>query len=107
MLFAVLTGCSTLPEQEATWLQGAYYDWELFNHRVSYIHFAVDEALETSVIGGTSTTFPSFFPPDLPDGCDPNACDELPFGDVADLRAGWGRITTDEVGLGKIGRAHV
>ncbi|RME28973.1 MAG: hypothetical protein D6798_01170 [Deltaproteobacteria bacterium] len=79
----------------ATWLQGAGYSWELFNHRVSHVEWGVGEAgAETAIIGGTSTTGVS---PDLPDDCDPDTCDELPFRDDAAVTVRWVRATSSTV----------
>ncbi len=94
-----LAGCTSFPEQEATWMQGAYFNWDLFNHRVSYIHLGVgDDEVEASIVGGTSTTNT---PADLDEGCD-SGCSEFPFVDDADVRVGWSRVTTSDVALGTV-----
>ena len=93
-----LAGCTSLEEQDALWMRGAYFDWDLFNHRVSVLRFgfAGDEA-EFAVVGGTSTTAT---PADLDDACDPMTCQEFPFADTSRVRLGWGRIVTDDAALG-------
>ncbi|MBX2803536.1 MAG: hypothetical protein KTR31_37995 [Myxococcales bacterium] len=107
----LLSACSgepevpELPEQEATWMQGAYFNWDLFNHRLSYLHFDMNDAggLDAAVVGGTSTTGQNA---DLDDGCERGSCLEFPASDQADIRVGWGRLTTSAVGLGT-GRAQL
>lgn len=65
------------------WLEGASYRWDLFNHRVSHLHFGVEEgAAQVAVVGGTSTTN---LPTELDDGCDQDTCSEFPFFDEADV----------------------
>ncbi len=79
----------------AAWIQGASYGWELFNHRVSHIEWGLGDAgAEVAFIGGTSTTGVS---PDLPKGCDPDTCDELPFLDDADVTLRWVQATSSAV----------
>ncbi|MEN0062844.1 MAG: hypothetical protein AAGA48_11890 [Myxococcota bacterium] len=93
-----LVACVSLPEQQAEYLRGAYFNWNGFNHRVSAVQFAANEGqAEMVVIGGTSTTLT---PADLDDGCDPGICLEFPFIDNSVARLGWGRLTSDTVALG-------
>lgn len=90
--------CTSLPEQEATTMTGAYFAWVDFNHRVSTLRFGVDDTdAELAVIGGTSTTNT---PPDLDATCNPDECDEIPALDRSLVRLGWSRLTTDTVALG-------
>ncbi|MEO0606389.1 MAG: hypothetical protein AAF211_33485 [Myxococcota bacterium] len=94
----MLAGCTSLETQEALFVQGAYFDWVGFNHRVSALRFGfADDEAELAIIGGTSTTGT---PADLDDGCDPATCDEFPFDDDAEVRLGWAQLTTDTVALG-------
>lgn len=98
MVWLWLLGCTSLEEQDALWMTGAYYDWEDFNHRVSALRFGfAGQDAQLSVIGGTSTTDT---PADLDETCDAETCSEFPFVDVSDVRLGWGRIVTDQVALG-------
>lgn len=100
MLVWMWVACSSQPVggQEALWMQSAYFDWDLFNHRVSALRFgfAGDDA-ELAVVGGTSTTNT---PADLEDVCDPSTCFELPFEDRAFTEFGWGRLVADEAAIG-------
>jgi len=85
------TGCFG-EDVEISWLRGFGFGWTGFNHRVSYLHFAVeDDGLDMAIIGGASSTN---YVPDLPEGCDPDACDELPFDDTSSVTIAWGRTTT-------------
>ena len=105
-LLALLAGCTDEPEtQEATWLQGAYYRWVIFNHRLSYAHVSLNDNSEAElmVVGGTSTSQRSA---ELPDTCDQSTCNEIPARDFTDLRVGWGRLITDTEALGT-GRAEL
>jgi hypothetical protein len=71
-------------------MTGFSYRWEFFNHRLSFLDVGVDEsAPRAAVVGGTST---SGLDPDLPAGCDPAGCDELPFIDLVDVQLGWGHV---------------
>ena len=72
---AALAGCS--PESSVEWLEGAGYRWDLFNHRLSYLHVAVDErGPEIAVVGGTSTTG---LQTELAPECESATCSELPL----------------------------
>ncbi|MEN0063190.1 MAG: hypothetical protein AAGA48_13630 [Myxococcota bacterium] len=96
----IFAGCAPADEplQEASWLQSAYFDWDLFNHRVSALRFGfAGEDVELAVVGGTSTTNT---PADLDDTCDPSTCQEFPFEDVSFAQIGWGRVVSDEVVMG-------
>lgn len=85
---------STTPEpMSATWLETFDYDWVLFNHRVSYLHTLATVPPTAAVVGGTSTTLQRT---ELDAACDPDSCQEYPFHDDADVRIGWGQVTTTE-----------
>ena len=87
-----------LETQEALWLQGAYFNWRFFNHRVSALRFGFsDDDVEVGVIGGTSTTNT---PADLEPTCSSATCFELPFEDDSTVRVGWGHLRTDTVAVG-------
>lgn len=78
LLSLLLTGCSG-ESTSAVWLQGAGFEWKLFNHRVSHLQWGVDGGAPTSaIVGGTSTTGVSA---ELDETCDPDTCEELPFRD--------------------------
>lgn len=89
-----LWGCAE--PTTATWLLGTSAAWTGFNHRVSHWEAGVDaDGAYAAFVGGTSTT--GAFEP-VPDGCDPDACGELPFVDGADLSVTRARI--EDRGLG-------
>lgn len=97
LLLALLPGCNK-PIQ-ATWPIGWSFGWASFNHRVSYIGYALSEtAASTSIVGGTSTT--NIDPP-LPDGCDANTCQELPFTDKANVEVDWARVVSRKAAFGR------
>jgi len=76
---SLVAGCTE--PSEAIWLEGAGFAWVAFNHRLSYVEIGVDDdVVRAGVIGGTSTTNEE---PELPDGCDPDTCAELPLWDDA------------------------
>ena len=55
VLLVLCSACA--PAQDATWLQGAWFNWEAFNHRLSYLDYSVaDDRVITGVVGGTSTS---------------------------------------------------
>jgi hypothetical protein len=90
LLALLAVGCA--PEAEITWLERFGFAWTGFNHRVSYLHFGVDDAgVDAAVIGGASSTY---YSPELPEGCDEETCSELPFSDSSEVTIGWGRSTT-------------
>ncbi len=88
LMIAASSGCAG-PDIEVGWMEGFSYSWELFNHRLSFVHADVaPTGASVAVIGGTSTTG---YAPDLADGCDAGTCDEFPFYDDAAIKVGWGR----------------
>lgn len=90
----LLPGCAGETTQ-AWWLQGAGFGWELFNHRVSHLEWAVDESGPTAaIIGGTSTTGVAA---SLPESCDPDTCEELPFSDTSLVDLRWVHATSERV----------
>ena len=87
------------PTSTGTWMRGVSYEWEYFNHRVSHLTLVAESSgASLGVIGGTSTT--NVYP-GLPDGCDPDLCDEFPFPDTAAITLDWARVTTDEAVFGE------
>lgn len=87
------------PTSTGTWMRGLSYEWEYFNHRVSHLTLVAEgSGASLGVIGGTSTT--NVYP-DLPDGCDPDLCDEFPFPDTADVTLDWAQVTTSEAVFGE------
>jgi hypothetical protein len=92
MLMPLLASGCFQADAEITWLERFGFTWTGFNHRVSYLHWDLPEdGLDMAIIGGASST--NYVPP-LPDGCDPEACDELPFDDTTSVSFGWGTTTT-------------
>ncbi len=92
LLLLSLLACGCQPTTEISWLSGFGFEWTGFNHRVSYLHWdVVDSGLDMAVIGGASSTA---YVPELPDGCEPELCDELPFEDSTTIDFAWGRTTT-------------
>ncbi len=92
LLPLLASGCL---DEETTlyWLEGFGFGWTGFNHRVSYMHFDVDEGgLDFAVIGGASSTS---YVPDLPTGCDEETCSELPFEDSTTVDLAWGTTTSN------------
>ncbi len=88
-LFAA--GCGG-EDVEISWMSEFGFGWTGFNHRVSFLHFEVaDDGLDMAIIGGASSTA---YVPELPAGCDDEACSELPFEDTSSVTIGWGRTTT-------------
>lgn len=86
LALTLLTGCSK-EQTDAYWIQGAGYGWDLFNHRVSHLHWDVDaDGRRAAIIGGTSTTG---VPADLPDECESSSCQELPFLDDSEVQLRW------------------
>lgn len=82
----------------AVWLEEASYEWEYFNHRVSHLTFLAQEGgVSVAVVGGTSTTGVN---PELPEGCDPDTCEEFPFKDSALVDLRWARLETEEAAVG-------
>lgn len=89
---AILAGCT--PEGQVTTLERFGYGWEGFNHRLSHWEVGLTEAPAVealfAVVGGTSTTG---IAPELDAECDPDACQEFPFIDHADVKLGWAEAT--------------
>lgn len=82
-------------------LSGFDFGWRAFNHRLSAMQVGVDG--QVAVVGGTSTTG---VVPEYAEGCDPEACQEFPFVDTADIAlrtsvatASGLRATTEEISL--------
>ncbi len=95
-LIPLLAGCSG--GGSAAWIEAAGYAWNGFNHRVSFIHFAVDDqGAEVAVVGGASTTGTS---PDLPAGCDDATCGEYPVLDSSVTQLAWARVTDKKLVFG-------
>lgn len=93
---AISLGCHD--PTEAIWLEGAGYEWELFNHRVSHVELGVaDDGARASIVGGTSTTAE---PADLPDECDGDTCSEFPFYDSAPIQIHWVQVSTAKAVFG-------
>lgn len=91
------SGCSSLPEQKGSVLEGFKYNWDLFNHRLSTLHvISGDSATEVAVVGGTSTTSEVL---DLADTCDPDICDEFSFADNAIVDVWWSTVATTDAAL--------
>lgn len=91
LLPLLASGCFQA-DAEISWLERFGFSWTGFNHRVSYLHWDLaHDGLDMAIIGGASSTN---YVPELPDGCDPEACDELPFDDTSAVNFGWGSTTT-------------
>jgi hypothetical protein len=83
---------------EITVLEGFDYGWDGFNHRLSYLEAGIDGSnADLAVVGGTSTTGVERT---LPESCDPDACQEFPFTDTAQVDVLWGRLTANHVAMG-------
>ncbi|MFT4623883.1 MAG: hypothetical protein ACI8PZ_002539, partial [Myxococcota bacterium] len=101
----LLVGCRSAGDEvegprSGTWLEGFSYEWDFFNHRVSYLDVAVDGAqAEVAVVGGTSTTgvVPEYDP-----GCEDAECDEFPFFDKANITLAWGEVTTETANFAEV-----
>ena len=90
------TGPTTVATPEsAIWLETFDYQWDLFNHRLSYLSVLATDPPEVAVVGGTSTTGQ---PADLAPECkaDEDSCREFPAYDDSLVTVGYGRITTTE-----------
>ncbi len=88
-----LLACSSEPSQ-GRWLQGAGFEWKLFNHRVSHLEWrGAEDPPRSAIVGGTSTTGQSA---SLPESCDPNLCEELPFRDESTSFLRWVQVESDE-----------
>jgi len=85
------TGQSTV--SEAVWLETFDYEWDLFNHRVSYLYVEAADPPRVAVVGGTSTTQQRT---ELDKSCDPDACKEFPARDDAIVTVGWGAAATTD-----------
>ncbi|MCB9678804.1 MAG: hypothetical protein H6737_27115 [Alphaproteobacteria bacterium] len=87
-----LFACKQPVESTGVWMESSGYGWEFFNHRMSHVELGVtDSDAYASIVGGTSTTN---VVTELDAQCDPDTCDEFPFFDNADIRIGWGRVTS-------------
>ena len=99
-LAVLLTACGGGKDEDggprsATWLEGFSYEWDFFNHRISFLDVFVDgPSASISVVGGTSTTG---IAPEYPEGCEREGCEEFPFFDTALVSASWGEVTTELV----------
>jgi hypothetical protein len=90
-MLLLFIGCVTEPPGRVGLLAGFDFGWRAFNHRVSALELGGDGV---GVVGGTSTTGVS---PELGDSCDPDACQEFPFVDTADI--GVRTLTVEADGL--------
>jgi hypothetical protein len=86
----LLVGCRE--KEPVLWLEGSRFGWTYFNHRLAHWETRLDpDGVTVAVVGGTSTTERE---PALPEGCDPQACDELPALDDANVLVRWARAET-------------
>lgn len=93
LMLLPLTACAQT-ESTGDWLEGLEVSWDLFNHRVSYLHVDVaDGAVEGAFIGGTSTTLVET---ELDEGCDEETCQEFPFVDTSFFRVRKGSVTSTD-----------
>lgn len=84
---------------ELTWMEGAGFGWEHFNHRVSHLEMRVhDAAASVAIIGGTSTTG---LDTELDDQCDASTCGEVPVLDRSDVEVRWARATVPELSIAR------
>ena len=89
-LSLLLVGACKKGGDPIVWFSGASYEWSLANHRLSHLEIGADnKRAYASVVGGTSTTEVDA---ELPQACDPDTCEELPFWDEALVRVDWGRV---------------
>jgi hypothetical protein len=102
-LLLLLAGCGG-GESEIVTMEGFGYGWDLFNHRLSYLHAGVDAGADDAggeasiaVVGGTSTTGVT---PQLDDTCDPDTCGEFPFVDDSLVELRWARAVSRGVIVG-------
>ncbi len=102
----LLSACGS--SESVQWVEGVGFEWDLFNHRLSYAELQVgDDAVDIVVVGGTSTTLSATgAPPDLSAECDPDEtesalpCDEFPFNDTAFVEIRTGRGSGSKVASG-------
>ena len=86
----LLVGACKKDRDPIVWFGGASYEWALANHRLSHLEVGANaKGAYASVVGGTSTTG---IDAELPQACDPDTCEELPFWDEALVRVDWGRV---------------
>jgi hypothetical protein len=98
LLPLLASGCFQA-DAEIRWLERFGFAWTGFNHRVSYLHWELaSDGLDMAIIGGASSTS---YVPALPDGCDPETCDELPFDDTSTVSFGWG-VTSTGLAVGSL-----
>jgi hypothetical protein len=86
--------------RSATWLESFSYEWDFFNHRLSFLDVTVDGASAAiGVVGGTSTTG---VVPTYEDGCESDGCKEFPFYDNVNIEAAWGDVTTENANFVRV-----
>jgi hypothetical protein len=102
LVASTLAGCS--PQGSVEWLEGASYNWDLLNHRVSHLHFKATTAGPTAmIVGGTSTTGLST---DLDPSCESSTCSEFPLEDEAHITMDLVRLHSRKVRSG-VGSAEL
>ena len=99
LLLAFLTACGS-PES-VQWLEGVGFEWDRFNHRISYAEFhLLDDDVDVVFVGGTSTTGVRG---ELTAECDPDetptalGCEEFSTTDVALVNFGAGRAESARI----------
>ncbi|MFH1463104.1 MAG: hypothetical protein ABIO70_01835 [Pseudomonadota bacterium] len=91
-------GCSEDPS--IWWLRGFGFGWTSANHRLAFMDFGVGEGgLDYSVIGGASSTG---WAPDLPEGCEEDACREFRFEDSTLVDIAWGHVAASSLAAGTL-----
>ncbi len=104
-LVVMLTACGAGKGEDggprsATWLEGFSYQWDFFNHRLSFLDVRVEGSeAQLAVVGGTSTTG---VVPEYEDDCERDGCEEFPFYDNALVTAAWGQVTTENANFATI-----
>ena len=94
----LLVGCAA--PVEGTWMEGAGFEWDLFNHRLSHVTWQIDGSdVSLATIGGTSTTGVIT---ELDEGCDASLCSEFPFLDDAIITLDIARTRTRRAALGAV-----
>jgi hypothetical protein len=93
-LLSLLSACRPGPDA-AVWTEKMGFEWEKFNHRLSFLELLADgDAARAGVIGGASTTG---IVPELPDSCEASACAEIPMTDTAAVALGWARSESEQL----------